>query len=192
MLIEEKQRQLLSTGTHTAILYSIIDLGTQVTDGAHGIKSQHKIQFTWEICDECLEDGRPFSISRRYTASLHEKSQLVSDIRAWTGTAPKHPFNVSALLGKTCNLTVTHQEKNGKTYANIAAITPLKKGEKVPVQINENVIFDLKDFKAATFEKFPPYLKEIIEKSPEYQNLGKPKESPKTSYDDLNDDIPFG
>ena len=36
-------------GVHIGRCYSLIDLGTQVSDGQYGLKEQHKIRIGWEL-----------------------------------------------------------------------------------------------------------------------------------------------
>ena len=82
-------------GVHIGRCYSLIDLGTQVSDGQYGLKEQHKIRIGWELFGED-EDGQPLTvdvdgkqmpmtISKSYTVSLHEKSNLRKELAAWRG-----------------------------------------------------------------------------------------------------------
>src|SRR6185369_10438591 len=60
-------------GTHLGICYRVIDLGTQSTNFNGETKLAHKVLVSWEIPDEKMDDGRPFTISQSYTWSMHEK-----------------------------------------------------------------------------------------------------------------------
>ena len=84
-------------GVYVARCYSLIDMGTQVSDGQYGSKEQHKIRIGFEIFGEddagqpltIDMDGKemPLTISKTYTLSLHEKSGLRKDLAAWRGHA---------------------------------------------------------------------------------------------------------
>jgi hypothetical protein len=67
-------------GTYPAVCYRVIDLGRQETEYQGEKKIQHKVLLSWDIADEetRMSDGRPFTISSRYTWSMHEKAQLLS------------------------------------------------------------------------------------------------------------------
>jgi len=194
MQLVEKPRQLVPAGTHTGTLYRIIDLGTQENETFKN--KQRKVKFMFELPDELMETGAPFSVSKTYTMSLSEKAQIVKDLKSWKGETPKSGFDISKLLGDSCNITISHDEGgNGKVYANIASIAPLKKGEKKPAAINDQYIFDLEDYKEVIFQKLSDFDKEAIKKSPEYQNLGGAEQKP--TYSAANevplpdDEIPF-
>lgn len=162
-------RQLIPAGMHTAILYSVVDLGTQeVKMQGQPAKYKRKVRFTWELPDEKMEDGRPFSSSREYTQSSHEKATIVKDMKAWTGDLVTNGFNPKSLLGKACNLTIAHTAKEDETYANIMGIAPLKKGEQVPPITNPLVFFDMDAFDLETFNALPEFLQTKIKASPEY------------------------
>jgi hypothetical protein len=54
-------------GTHLALCYRIIDLGTQKTTYNGETKTAHKLMISWELPQERMDDGRPFAISKRCT-----------------------------------------------------------------------------------------------------------------------------
>lgn len=67
--------------------------------------------------------------SKPMKISGHEKSALVKFITTWLGEKPSAGFDTAELYGKGAQLTVTHdQAMNGKTYANISAISPIMEG----------------------------------------------------------------
>lgn len=191
-IVKDKPRELPPEGTHTAVLYSIVDFGTQkkIFKKEEDAKFQHCIRFDWELSEEKMQDGRPFAIGREYTVSLGKKASLGILIKAWTGTEPNNSFDISTLLGKACNLTIMHTEDG---YANITAIAPLKKSEKAPAPVNPLRLFNLEDYKGKVFEDLPDWMKEKIKLSPEYAELGrKPEPSSNDAPVELPDDeIPF-
>lgn len=165
--------------------FSLIDLGTQMTDGQYGQKLQHKIRIGWELFGEddagqpltVDVDGyeMPMTISKSYTVSLHEKSSLRKDLAAWRGRdftdEEAKAFDVSKLVDVYCMINVTTSETNGKTYSNVAGITPLPGALKnaKPSPVHGPVIFNLDAPDMAVFAKFHEKLQEAIKRSPEWK-----------------------
>lgn len=164
--------------------YSLIDLGTQLTDGQYGQKQQHKIRIGWELFGEDEQgqpltvevDGKemPMTISKSYTVSLHEKAALRKDLAAWRGRdfteEEAKAFDVSKLIGAYCMINVTTSETNGKVYSNVAGITPLPGALKnsKPAAVHPPVIFNLDEPDLSVFETFHEKLQEAIKRSPEW------------------------
>jgi hypothetical protein len=189
-------------GTHKAICYRVIDLGTQQTVFQGQSKLQHKILLSWELPDELMEDGRPFTISKKYTFSSHEKAVLRHDLESWRGARFKdeeiQKFDISKLIGVGCFLSVVQQEKDGRTYSNIASVSKLPKGTQVGRPVNEPIYFNLYTPDWRAFDKLSDGLKQVIQKSPEYVDAmrlnDEPDEPPPHvdgQYPDLDDEIPF-
>ena len=172
------------SGVHIGRCYSIIDLGTQVTDGQFGLKEQHKIRIGWELFGED-DDGQPLTvdvdgkempmtISKSYTVSLHEKANLRKELAAWRGRdfteEEAKAFDVSKLVGAYCMVNVTTSESNGKTYSNVAGLTPLPGALKnaKPQPVHDNIIFNLDDPDRALLETFHEKLRDAIKRSPEW------------------------
>lgn len=172
------------SGVHIGRCYSLIDLGTQLTSGQYGEKLQHKIRVAWELFGED-EDGKPLTveyegkempmtISKSYTLSLSEKASLRKDLQSWRGREftdeEAKGFDISKLIGAYCMVNVTTSETNGKTYSNVANLTPLPTALKAskPAPVHDIVSFDLDKPDWATFDKFHEKLKDAIKRSPEY------------------------
>ena len=83
-------------GTHVAICYRVIDLGTQESVYNGEKKSARKVLISWELPNEEKADGKPFVISATYTWSMHEKSTLRKTLEAWRGAAPPSPKRTSS------------------------------------------------------------------------------------------------
>lgn len=95
-----------------------------------------------------MDDGKPFIVQKRYTASLHEKSKLRPELESWRGRAftedELKEFDLEKLLGANCLLNVAHVVKDGKTYANVTAVMPLKRGMEKLVATNYTRVVDRK------------------------------------------------
>lgn len=192
--------------------YSLIDLGTQLSSGQYGEKLQHKIRIGWELFGED-DDGNPLTIevegrempmtiSKSYTVSLHEKAALRKDLASWRGKdftdEEAKAFDVSKLLGAYCMVNVTTSENNGKTYTNVAGLTPLPSALRnaKPEPVHEHVVFDLDAPDERVFATFHEKLQEAIKRSPEWQNRfgvdGEANSAAReAAYDDDSSDIPF-
>lgn len=194
-------------GAYIARCFSLIDLGTQLTNGQYGEKLQHKIRIGFEILDSDEQgepltiniDGSesPMTISKSYTLSLHEKSSLRRDLSAWRGRDFTEEealgFDISKLIGVYCMVNVTTSDSNGKTYSNIAGLTPLPgalKNNKPPA-VHPNVIFDLDAPDMDVFNSFHDKLKEAITRSPEWAQTTGKQHVPSAGGSEFNDDVPF-
>jgi len=171
-------------GAYIGRCYSLIDLGTQKTDGQFGVKMNHKIKISWELFGDDDQgnpltvdvDGveMPMTISKNYTVSLHEKANLRKELAAWRGRdftdEEAKAFDVSKLVGAYCMVNVTTSETNGKTYSNVAGLTPIPSALKnnKPAPVHKNIIFDLDNPDMTIFAGFYDKLKEQIQLSPEW------------------------
>lgn len=184
-------------GAHIARCFRIIDLGSQEKTWQGQTKMAHQILFTWELPTARMQDGRPFTISTRYTASLSEKAQLRAVLESWRGKkfSPQEleGFDLYNVLGKTCLLNVVHTDKGDKVYANVASVMPVPAGMEIPKAENAQVFFSLAAFDKTVFEGLPENIQKTIMSSPDYADAAAA--APKTSgkFDDagLDDDIPF-
>lgn len=197
------------SGVHIGRCFSLIDLGTQETTGQFGTKLQHKIKIGWELFGEDENGGpltidvdgkaMPLTISKSYTVSLHEKSALRKDLAAWRGKdfteEEAKAFDVSKLIGAWGMVNVTTSETNGKTYSNVAGLTPLPAALKnaKPPAVHKDVIFNLDEPDMQLFAGFHEKLQEAIKRSPEWQQVmgREPAHAGGSGFDDLDDSIPF-
>ena len=114
------------------------------------------------------------TISKSYTVSLHEKANLRKELAAWRGRdfteEEAKAFDVSKLVGAYCMVNVTTSESNGKTYSNVAGLTPLPGALKnaKPQPVHDNIIFNLDDPDRALLETFHEKLRDAIKRSPEW------------------------
>lgn len=195
-------------GAYIGRCYSLVDLGTQLSSGQFGEKMQHKIRIGWELFGEDEQgepltidiDGKemPLTITKSYTVSLHEKSGLRRDLAAWRGKdftdEEAKGFDVQKLLGAYCMVNATQSETNGKTYTNVAGLTPLPGALKnaKPAPVHTNVVFDLDKPDMAVFDTFHDKLKESIQKTPEWAKLhGRQATANDTPPDNFDTDCPF-
>jgi hypothetical protein len=162
-------------GNHVAICNAVVDLGMQPGSGQYP-DPKHQVYIRFELPTEQIKyvkDGvevsGPMSIGRTFTASMSEKANLRKFIESWFGK--KFPndnaaadFDHAALLGRRCLLNVTHTEKDGRSYANIANATPIPKGMVADQQQhNGSLYFDLTaGDQTETFNRLPEWLQKKI------------------------------
>ncbi len=122
--------QRVPPGVYIGRCYSIIDLGTQLTDGQYGAKLYHKVRISWELFGDDENDmpliievdgeDMPMTISKIYTLSLHEKARLRHDLSAWRGRDftedEAKAFDITNLLDKFCMVNITETKTNDKSY----------------------------------------------------------------------------
>jgi hypothetical protein len=187
-------------GTHLAVCYRFIDLGTQEGSYQGKVTHQRKVLIGWELPDELMEDGKPFIVQQRYTWSMSEKANLRKHLESWRGKAFEERdfgpggFNIKNVLGKPCVLTIVHETKDGKTYANISSVGKPMKGMAAPEPINPVVYFSLEDYSETVYASLSDGLKTTIAKSPEFHRLatgGSDDDLPERRDADLDDEVPF-
>lgn len=122
-----KTFELPKEGTVQGVLAEVRDLGMldQVFNGK--AKKVHKVLFRWQLA-ELDEEKQPKRLYERFTLSLHEKAGLRKRIKEMTGKEPPPTLDVEKLVGFNNLLVVIHNDKDGKTYANIAACLKLPPG----------------------------------------------------------------
>lgn len=195
------------SGAFIGRCYSLIDLGTQRTEGQFGVKDQHKIQIGWELFGED-DDGQPLTIERdgvtmpmtikkSYTVSLHEKAALRRDLASWRGKdftdEEAKAFDVTKLIGAYCMVNVTTSENNGKTYSNVGGLTKLPTALKdaKPAPVHKDIIFNLDEPDMEIFNSFHEKLQEAIKKAPEWKAVSGHKESQTGGLAEMSDDVPW-
>lgn len=119
------------SGLHQAVCVDVVDMGMLEVTYAGKTKQQHKVRLVWQI-DEPMDDGKRFIVQKRYTLSLSEKANLRKDLESWRGKPftrdEEMGFDLERLIGVNCFLNIVHADKDGKTYANVVGVVPLKRG----------------------------------------------------------------
>jgi hypothetical protein len=182
-------------GSHIAVCNLVADCGLQ--PGSQAFPSpKRKIYLRFEIPGERVEyekDGKqvegPLTIGSFYTASMNEKATLRKHLEGWRGKKfsdeEAAAFDVAAIAGKPCMLSVIESESGGKTYSNIAGIGALPKS--VPAPAAENPLLVYLDGDSKTYEKLPKWLQEKID-----SQLKPSKPGANESHTgDPDEDIPF-
>jgi len=133
MIVAEKtggsKFEPIEEGLYPALCVSIAGIGVQETPWG----DKEKLVLTFEIPSierEWEKDGEVTKgrahISATYTCSLAQKAKLREILESWRGQAftPEElqGFDLSAILGKSCQVLIKHTHKDDKTYANIREV----------------------------------------------------------------------
>jgi len=197
------------TGMHLARCYRIVDLGTQESTYMGNVKQLHKMMMQFEVHGEDAQGnltvtskGEPMTVSKNYTVTLSDKSNLRKDLQTWRGkdfTAEElRGFEVKNVLGQWAMISVVETENNGQTYTNIANINPVPatiKKNGLPEGKNPLKVFQIDEPDMELFDTFSENLQNKIKKSPEWERLhGSVQDQGNNaagSFDDMSDDMPF-
>jgi len=173
--VEKKKVEPIPAGLHDAILYSIIDLGTQYST-KFGTSSK-KVMLTWELPEVLIEiDGQAFpkAINKEYTMSLTKKSNLYKDIKSYLGRDLKgeeaSKFNLAELIDKPFKLQIIHNETtDGNIYANISIVLA---GDTKKKRVNDLFLYNLAD-KVHPPDHMPEWVAEKVRESEEFKEFNK-------------------
>lgn len=196
---------LVPSGNHIARCYGMIQIGTvREESGQFAGKEMHKVRLTWETPTEQHDFGKglqPFSISKEFTLSMNEKATLRKMLESWRGKAftedQAKAFDITALLGKPCMLSVIHKTSGkGNVYADISSIATLPKGAdgkpiECPPQVNQTQLLSFDEWNETLFESLPDFLKNKIKSSKEYANLMHPQATEAKASESDTEDLPF-
>jgi hypothetical protein len=180
-------------GNHVARCVRLIDLGTHHGEFQGKPNTRNQVLFTWELCQELMKDGKPFTIGKFYTNSLSEKSNLRPDLEAWRGKtfSPEElaRFDLQNVLGAPCMLQVVKNDKNKSVVASVAS---MPKGMKAPEPANTPTAFWIDEWDQEVFDSLPDGLKKMIHDSDEYKEMhGQPREAAMEGIQGMTDDVPF-
>ena len=173
-----QKKEIVPAGTHFARCYSMIHIGVVEWEFQGEKKFNNKVRLTWELPYEMRDFGgeqKPLVISKEYTLSMHEKSNLRKDLEMWRGKVFTNKelgsFDVTDLLGKTCNISVIHKvAKNGNEFAQVGGVSAIQKGVEVLEQFNPTFIFNYGDhFDLDWLDMQPEWIQEQIKSSEDYQ-----------------------
>lgn len=162
-------------GQFTGRCIDVIDHG-YVDTFWQGVKQvKHKITIRF-YAGEHNEEGKPLFVNSRFTLSLHENSALRPFLESWRAKkftqAELEGFDVEVLIGVSALLSVIHNEKDGKTYANIMTAMKLPKGMESPYEL-------------------PDYVRVCDRPKEDAKPVPVAVAGPSTPWDGDDDDLPF-
>lgn len=172
----------IADGQYPAIIYQIIDLGSQKfsKNGSEWFSPQRLIGFELPGMTFETKNGETLSKVISITAfdSLNpskngqigqrEVIDAAAQAQGWD-EEQLAAYDIDQLLGKSVMLTVSGVESNGKVYQNITAIETLP-GGMIVEPIRENVSISVGDFVSLNNLDIPDWIKNKIASSKEYQD----------------------
>ena len=186
----------LEPGRYQATCYKLIDAGTREESYQEGpLRKRHIVYIYWEVTAKqevddgeehwepiTMDDGRLFSASKKYTASLNENAALFKDLKSWRGKPFTETdlagFELPKVLGVTAELEMVKQGKDSDKVKVEGVYKPDGGMKKVATK-NDIVQFDIdvycqewtgqssaesKDM-CDIVEDMPPWMKEMIDDS---------------------------
>ena len=189
----------LEKGIYQGTCFRIVDLGTSDQTYGKEVSKKTRLCITFEVTEAVdpdtnetlMEDGRPYAVSKTYTASLHEAAALRKHLESWRGKSfteeELNGFDIGKLLGCTARIEVGHTEPSDKGAGGNPKILSLQRPdggiEQDKQTKNDKQKFDLSVYcdefngnsspetKAMcdVFESLPTWHQEEIQKSFEYE-----------------------
>ncbi len=176
-------------GNHIGHCYRIIDLGTQESLYEGEIRLRRKVLIGWELYTQeeqgespIAENVFPLTITKIYTLSLNDRATLRADLESWRGRAfseeelhgggdTEPGFNLESLLGLFCMVNVVLTARDGKTWSNVASLSPVPRGLSLPFPKNTHALefFDIQDPDEALLNRLPKKIQEKIYASQEWR-----------------------
>jgi hypothetical protein len=112
-------------GIHPAVCVDVMDMGLVETEFQGQRRMVNKVKLVFES-EQKIEDGRNCTVSKNFTASLHQKAKLAEFLGKWRGRpiVPGETVDMGKLIGACCTLVISHQQNMvGRTYASIDAVS---------------------------------------------------------------------
>lgn len=174
----------MEAGTYPAVCIGIVDLGEQYSDLYKNYRDM--VLIMWELPGQTVTvDGeeKPRWLSKDFSASLNEKSNLYKFLVPWRGkpfteaelSAESEGFDLKEMLGLGCFLQVIVEEKDdGTKFNKITTVIALPAGMQVPATDTELLVFDMDAWEDGVLEKLPEWVQERVKKSTQYQKLHAP------------------
>lgn len=168
---DSKPKEQPMEGTHVARLLGITDLGHQdgFTYQGKEIDSSWNYEFTYELVNHDMEDGRPFVVSETVPNKDWENTatgmstKLVARCKSILGKEYRLGVeDLSKILGGACMVTVAHNDKGYSKIPGTAAVGSVPFGMEVKELHNQTYIFDMDDPDMDLFEAMPDFKKEKI------------------------------
>lgn len=200
------QRELIPSGNYIARCYQMLQIGTVEEMVMGTMKTLNKVRIGWELPTEQKifnpEKGeQPFVISKEFTLSMHEKSNLRKLLASWRGKdfteEEAKCFDITKLLSVPCMINVIHKPSKSdpsKVYEEISNVSPMPKGVKCPPQINKTMLLEFENFDIDLFNSLPDFIKLKVQSSAEYKEMQAPQEKHFQNANDILepiDDLPF-
>lgn len=174
----------IENGTYPARLFQIIQLGSQrfSKDDKEWYSPQILLGFELPTLTYETQNGETCNIkSGTYFLSMNPSRSGVTGLReiidGLRGSSEYteeqlESFDISAFIGKECEIVLDGVESKGQTYQNIVKVSPLvlKEGETLP-SYRKQIIVSVDNFKNIDDLFLPDWIVDKIKTSKEYKEL---------------------
>jgi hypothetical protein len=109
-----KNYELPPPGVHPSVIAAVQDLG--ICDRGYGLRPRVRIVH--------LVSPKLISVLQSLHLSWNESSKLRRLVRDVLGRDPGDTFDLHTLVGRNIRVLIKHVQKDGRTFANVAAILP--------------------------------------------------------------------
>jgi len=146
---------------HLSRVVRIVNLGLQPGFMWQGEMTEpdYKLEFTFEVCDEHMKDGKPFFVGRE----INNKDAPKSNLFQWMAACGADCDHIEASLGKAVSMTPKVSAKGWVSVDNISGLPPSLQSS-VPELVNEPIIFDFTDDNPDmdTWDKIPEFTRNKV------------------------------
>ena len=185
MKIMTNKREQPDVGVYLSRVVQVTNLGHQpgfVWNGKK-IESSYKIELTYELINEKMQDGRPFWVSEELTNTDNEKGNLRQRVQAAGVTFD----TFEQILGRAVTVTVEH---NDKGYSKVVNVAGVPSGYNVGELENPMTMFDIYSTEPDldVFKAFPAFKRGKIEAALDFKEQVLYAELLSSGYFDDKDD----
>lgn len=200
------KRELIPAGNYVARCYQMIEIGTVNEIIMGSAKQLTKVRIGWELPTELrvfdeAKGEQPLVISKEYTLSTNEKSNLRKMLASWRGKdfteAEAKSFDISVLVGIPCMLNIIHKPKKTDPtsfFEEIGSISAMPKGMMPSAAVLKPFVLSYDAWDEERFNSLPDFIKQKMQGSLEYAAMKTPNSKHMNQGEDLNNDdndLPF-
>lgn len=161
---KQSTREQPKAGTYAARLVGLTDLGHQPGFEYKGkeVASAYKIEFTYELVDTAMEDGRPFWVNEEVAVNDFEGDGITSTMMARVRALDKENLTkdgkeLEKMLGLPCMVTLVINDNGYPKIKGQAAVSGVPVGMPLTELKNPTFSFDLDSPNLELFNGFPEF-----------------------------------
>jgi hypothetical protein len=143
----------------------LADIGYQPTQEG----PKRKVALGFELLGETTEADEPVVLYRTCNVTLGPKSTLRGIVEALQGRKlnGSKDFDIVEVVNRPCSVKVSHTDEttDGKVYANIDSVSPLKEGQTAGPARSPVLIYSMDDPDDFARASLPSWIRDRIEKS---------------------------
>lgn len=159
-------------GMQLGVIIQIIDLGVQKQRPYQGqVKDPARmVRVTYELVNDLRDfDGeeKPLIVSEEFKFSGDDRSTCYKRLNSMDPGFKKSGGDWTKMVGHPVQIQIVHNQGKGdnagRTFANIASVSPLMKGMPAPEStFNELLVFNTDSPSKEVFDKLPPFMQDKI------------------------------